>query len=108
MANPGLLGKASLAKDTDTTLYTVPASTVATVNVAFCNCNSFPVTVRLAVTSAGAPAASDYLEWEVPLGTGAASVLERGGIVIGAGENIFVRASAGNVAARAMGFIEAA
>ena len=108
MANPGILGKADLVKDTDTKLYTVPASSVVTANVALCNRNNFPVNVRVAVTSAAAPAAADYLEWEVTLGIGRAGVLERTGIVVGAGENIFVRASAGSVSARAMGFIEAA
>lgn len=105
--NTGLLGKADLVKDTDTKLYTVPAATVATVTVSVCNRNATSVTVDVAVTSAAAPAAADYVEFGVVLGTGRSGVLERTGIVVGAGENIFVRASAGSVSARAMGFIEA-
>lgn len=101
----GRLGKANLAASVDTDVYTVPASMVATCNVAFCNRGADPVTVRLAVRS-GAIGNADYLEYDtlVP----ANGVLERTGIVVGSGEVVTVRANTATVSVRVHGIEEAA
>jgi len=101
----GRLGKADLAANTDTDLYTVPAGTVTTANVSFCNRTSAPIRVRLAVRN-GALTNSDYLEFdaEVP----ANGVLERTAIACEAGEIITARASAAGVSAVARGWEEVA
>lgn len=100
----GLLGKAALVSNTDTTLYTVPAATVTTATINFCNTTSSPINARLAVTSGGAASLADYLEYEVVIpGNG---VLERTGLVLSPGDVIIVRASAAGIAAQARGFEE--
>lgn len=101
----GRLGKAILAANTDTTLYTAPASTITTATVCVCNTSAVNIAVRLAIATSTAPAASDYLEFDVALAPG--GVLERSGIAMTAGEQIIVRSSA-PAAARAHGFEEAA
>lgn len=101
----GRFGKADLAAATDTDIYTVPAAIVATATVAFVNRTAAEVMVRLAVRSA-ALADTDYLEYDAAVA--ANGVLERTGIVLGAGEIITVRASAIGVSVRAHGFEEAA
>jgi hypothetical protein len=99
----GRLGKADLTANTDTDLYTVPASNLATVNVYFANRTSAAIRVRLAVRS-GALANADYLEFdsEVP----ANGVLERTKIPVEAGEIITVRANATGISAQVRGFEE--
>nr|WP_288359413.1 hypothetical protein [uncultured Pseudomonas sp.] len=100
----GLLGKASLAANTDTVLYTAPAGTVTTTTVNFCNTTSAAINVRLAVTSAAAVAAADYLEYDFSLP--ANGVLERTGIVLSPAEVLFARASSAGVTVQARGFEE--
>ncbi len=99
------LGKADLAAATNTDLYTVPAGTVATAFVAFCNRTSADINVRLAVRSA-ALANTDYLEYDATVPANGA--LERTGIALGAGEIVTVYAAAIGVSVRVHGFEEAA
>lgn len=99
----GRFGKADLAANADTDLYTVPAGTVATANVNLCNRNATAVTVRIAIRS-GAIANSDYIEYAATIPGG--GVLERTGLALAAGETITVQSSATNVSARAHGFEE--
>ena len=101
----GKFGKAALTAATDTDLYTVPAGTVATVNVNLCNRAAAAVKVRIAIRTA-ALADADYLEYDASLPAG--GVLERTGIAMSAGETLTVRAAAAGVSARAHGFEEAA
>jgi hypothetical protein len=93
----GRLGVADLAAATNTTLYTVPSSTFSVVSLSLCNRGTSTVTVRVAVSASGTPADSEYIEYDVNLL--AKGVLERTGIVLDAGKNIVVRASATNVSA---------
>nr|WP_314586996.1 hypothetical protein [uncultured Pseudomonas sp.] len=106
----GRFGKALLAANTDTTLYTAPSGTVTTATVSLCNTGSTSANVRLAVATASVPAAADYLEYEVVLGPagvpGSINMLERTGIVLGPGEMLIARASTAAVAVRAHGFEE--
>ena len=91
----GRLGAADLAATTDTTLYTVPASTFSVVTVSVCNRGATAVTVRIAVAASASPADSEYLEYEVSLT--AKGVIERTGIVMDAGKRLVVRSSATSV-----------
>lgn len=102
----GKLGAADLAANTDTTLYAVPAEKVATVTVSFCNRAAAAVKVRLAASATGVPAAADYLEYDATVP--ANGVLERTGIVLGAGENLIARADVAAVTVRVHGFEEVA
>ena len=80
----GRLGAVSLAATTNTAIYTVPASTVAVVNVSICNRNAVPATVRLMHLDGaiGTLAVEDYIEYSVTIP--ANGVLERTGIVMAA------------------------
>lgn len=102
----GLLGKANLAANTNTTVYTVPASTLATVNVNLVNAGTSTAKVRIAMAATGTPGASEYIEYDFQIA--ASQVLERTGIVMSAGERVVVFSDLANVAVRVHGFEEAA
>jgi hypothetical protein len=102
----GKLGSATLAADTDTTVYTVPASTVASVNVAVTNRGDVDALVNVAISPTGSPANADYIEFGVTIP--AKGILERTAIVAGAGERVVVRASTANCSVRVHGFEEMA
>jgi hypothetical protein len=91
----GRLGVADLAAATNTTLYTVPASTFSVVTLNVVNRGSTAANVRVAVASAATPGDAEYIEYDVSLA--AKGVLERTGIVIDAGKLLVVRSSAVNV-----------
>ena len=96
MAN-GILGSADLAASTYTAIYEVPADTFSVVTVSICNKQNSSITVRLAIRKAAEalPQADDYLEYEteiLPYGT-----LERSGIVVDAGREIFARTARAGV-----------
>ena len=100
----GKLGSADLAAGADTLLYTVPASTVATLNIRITNRNSVPAKIRVAIGAGAAPAAADYIDYDVSVG--ASGILEDTGIVCGAGEKVWVRSDVANVSVRVHGFEE--
>ncbi|MBB4287963.1 hypothetical protein [Roseospira goensis] len=102
----GRLGAAALAADTTTTVYTVPADTVATVNIGVVNRGAdAAATVQVAITpGAAAPAAADWIEGPVTLPPG--GVLERSGVVCGPGERVHVRADTDACVVRVHGFEE--
>lgn len=102
----GKLGSANLVAATDTLLYTVPANTVATVNIRVTNRNASSIAVRVAIGMGAAPAATDYIDYDTPVG--ANCMLEDTGIACSAGEKIWVRSDLTNVSARVHGFEEAA
>lgn len=97
----GRLGIADLAAVTNTTLYTVPTGyfTVATVSV--CNRSNQIMTIRVAVSSTATPTASEWIEFDCEIYP--KGVLERTGLVIGAGQNIVLYSSTANVSAVAFG-----
>lgn len=101
----GNLGKAALAENTETDIYTVPAGSVATVNVNLCNRTNGAIAVRVAART-GALGDADYIEYDTKVP--ANGVLERTGIVMSAGEVLVVSAAAGGISVRAHGFEEAA
>lgn len=101
----GRLGKAALAAAINTDLYTVPAATVATINVEFCNRTAADIPIRFAVRN-GAVADSDWLEYDSPLP--ANGVIVRSNIVVSAGEIVTAYAAVAGVSVRVHGFEEEA
>lgn len=99
----GLLGKAALVAAANTSIYTVPAEKVATVNVNIVNTTVSSVSIRVSI-GAVAPATTDYIEYDAIIP--ANGVLERSGLVMTAAEILVVRASATGVTVRAYGFEE--
>lgn len=97
----GRLGAQDLSATTDTTLYTVPASTFSVVTVSLCNRGAASVTVRIAVAASATPSNSEYIEFDVTVTP--KGVLERTGIVMDANRLLVVRASATGVSAVAYG-----
>jgi hypothetical protein len=103
----GRLGAADLVATTDTSLYTVPASTLSVVNVSICNRGAVSVAVRIAVVDGaiGVVANEDYIEFDTVIV--ANGVLERTGIVMAATHSLLVRSDTANVSAVAWGFEDA-
>jgi hypothetical protein len=93
----GRLGIADLSAVTNTTVYTVPASTFTVATLSICNRSSSAITVRVAIASAATPANSEFIEFDVQIL--AKGVLERTGIVMDAGKLLVVRSSSLDVSA---------
>jgi hypothetical protein len=91
----GILGTSNLSATTNTTVYTVPASTFAVVTVSICNRSASTISVRLAASTSGSPGVADYLEFGTQIL--ANGVLERSGIVLEAGRVIVAYSSAVDV-----------
>lgn len=102
----GKLWSADLAAGVNTLVYPAPADKVVTANIRICNRNASPVKVRLAIGTGGAPAAGDYLEYDVQIP--ASGILDNTGIVLSAGENVWIRSDTANVSTRGHGFVEPA
>lgn len=90
----GILGQAALSADTDTSVYTVPASTLATVNINVCNRGETAALIRIALAASGAPGSSEYIEYNATLEPG--GVLERTGFMLHATKRVVVRSSNGD------------
>lgn len=102
----GKLGAADLpAGGAGTLLYTVPASTVSTVNVRFANRNAAIAKIRLAIGIGESPAVTDYLSYDQALP--ANGIIEDTGIVCSAGEKVWAVSDVANVSVRVHGFEEA-
>jgi hypothetical protein len=93
----GRLGVADLSAATNTTLYTVPASTFAVVTLSIVNRGTSASTIRVAVASSATPADSEFIEYDTSLT--AKGVLERTGIVMDAGKLLVVRSNSASVSA---------
>lgn len=102
----GKLGSASPSANTDTTVYTVPTSTVATINVSIVNRGSEAAIVNVAIASSGSPSNADFIEYGVTIP--ARGVLERTAIAASAAERVVVRSSTANISVRVHGFEEIA
>lgn len=98
----GILGQSAPAATTNTTVYTVPASTTATFNVNICNTGTAPVDVRLAISATSTPSASEFVEYDVTILAG--TVLERTGFVAQATKNVVVYTTAATVAVSVYGY----
>lgn len=83
-----------LAATTNTTIYTVPSGYYSVFNVSLTNTSATAVTIRLAVASTSTPGTAEWIEYDTTIvGKG---VLERTGLVAGAGLNVVAYASAGS------------
>jgi len=98
----GILGQSAPAANTDTTVYTVPSTKTATFNINVVNTGSASAAVTIALASSGTPAASEYIEFQTVLAPG--QVLERGGLVIQATENVVVNCSTANCSVSVYGY----
>lgn len=97
----GILGTANLAATTNTSVYTVPASTFAVATLNVCNRSASPVTVRVAVAATGTPTDAEWIEFDTEIL--ARGVLERTGLVLDATKRVVVFSSAASVSAVVMG-----
>ena len=59
----GRLGVAALAANTDTTVYTVPADTIASCNVALVNRGATDAVCNVAFATGGTPTTAEYVEF---------------------------------------------
>jgi hypothetical protein len=91
----GRLGTADLAAATNTTLYTVPATTFTVATVSVVNRGAANAAIRIAIASSASPTDAEWLEYDVSLSP--KGVLERTGIVMDAGKLLVVRSSATSV-----------
>lgn len=101
----GILGEADLLANTPTKLYTVPAGTVATMTVSFCNRGATAAKVTLRVPKLVGDLTSFY-EYEFPIPPAGSAPLERSGIVAEAGRNVVVMSDKALVSAIVHGFEE--
>jgi hypothetical protein len=98
----GILGQSALSATTETTVYTVPASTLAIVNVNVVNRSaSADATVRVALASTAIPQDSEWIEYGVSVPPG--GVIERAGIALNAAKRVIVYASTANCSASVYG-----
>ena len=98
----GVLGQSALSATTLTTVYTVPASTLAVVNINIVNrSTSATADVRVALAATATPGVSEYIEFDATIP--ARGVLERTGIALQATEKVVVYASTANCSANVYG-----
>lgn len=98
----GILGQAALSATTDTTVYTVPTSTLAIININIVNRSSIePADVRIAIASNASPSNSEYIEYDASIPSN--GVLERSGIAVNSGKLIVVYASTANCSVNVYG-----
>jgi len=98
----GILGQSAPAATTNTTVYTVPAATVATCTVNITNTTNVSMTFRLAVAASGTPATSEYLEYDAIIpGNG---TYQNGGIVADATKRFVVYAAASGLSVSIYGY----
>jgi hypothetical protein len=98
----GILGQSSPTATTNTTVYTVPASTTATFTVSICNRSSSAITARLAIASTATPTDAEWIEYDASIP--ANGVLERSGIVAQAAEQVVAYVSAATASVNVYGF----
>ena len=88
----GILGQSAPSATTNTSVYTVPASTLAVVNVMIINRSaSNPADVRIALAASGTPNNEEYIEYDVSVPP--KGVLERTGMALQASKSVIVYTS---------------
>lgn len=100
----GILGQSAPAATTYTTVYTVPATKLATVNINVVNRGAVSGTVRIAIAATSTPSNAEFIEYDTEILNNA--VLERTGFVVNAGELIVVYASNANFSFTVYGYEE--
>lgn len=96
------LGKADLAAATLTKIYTVTAGKTASININVCNRNTAPAKIRIAVSAADVPVASEWLEYDYLLSGN--QTIERTCVIAQSTERVVVYSDTANVTAMAIGF----
>lgn len=94
-----LPARAALVGGIDTLVYTMAAD--QTINIRWCNRNAAIAKIRLAITSGGAPAAGDYMDYDLTMQ--ANGIVEDFGIRAYNGEKIYCRSDLSNVDVRVHG-----
>lgn len=86
----GRLAKSNPTADTITTVYTCPSGYYAVVTTALLNYTDSATTFKLSIVETGnsTPVISDYLEYDTVLSS--KNVIERTGLVLGAGQKLVV------------------
>lgn len=102
----GKLASVAVTASTNTTIYTVPASNVCALTINVCNRGSTVTTVRIALSSTTTPTDGEWIEYDFTIP--ANGVLERTGIILGAGQNIVVFTPSSNVSVVIFGIEEVA
>lgn len=100
----GKLGTSAPSASTNTTVYTVPASTLATLSINVVNRGTGNANVNIALTTSASPANADYIEYGVEVLPN--GVLERSGIVASALEKVIVNSTTADCTFRVHGFEE--
>jgi hypothetical protein len=98
----GILGQAAPTANTNTVLYTVPASVSGTFNINVVNTGTTAATVTISIAATSTPSASEYIEYNTPLAIN--QVLERTGLVAQTGKNVVVNCSVGGCAVSVYGY----
>lgn len=97
----GILGQSAPSATTDTTVYTVPASTLAVLSVSVTNRGASAATVRIALSASGTPTTAEFIEFNASVPP--AGVIERTGIALQAGKNVVVHCSTADTAVSVYG-----
>ena len=97
----GILGQAALAATTNTTIYTVPATTFTVLAISIVNRGTTTASVRVALAASSTPTNAEYIEYDAQLGPN--GVLERTGIMMNTGKLLVVYASNASVSVSAFG-----
>lgn len=97
----GILGQVTPTATTNTTVYTVPASTHTVCNISIANRASTAATVRVALAAASTPTNAEFIEYDTVIpGFG---VLERTGVSLQAAKLIVVYGSTANLSVSVYG-----
>ena len=98
----GILGQSAPSPTTNTTVYTVPASTLSVVNISITNRSTGDTAnVRLALSATGTPTNAEYIEYDSILPP--RGVIERTGIALNATKNVVVYASTADISVSVYG-----
>lgn len=98
----GILGQANPAVNTNTTVYTVPATTTATATISVTNISALTAIFSFAVSATATPGDSEWIMYNVPLN--AYETIERSGVVAQTGKNFVILANTANIAVSVYGF----
>lgn len=100
----GILGQAAPAASTNTTVYTVPATKLATFSVNILNRSSAAISVRLAIASTATPTNAEWIEFGAAVP--ANGVLERTGLIAQAAKQVVVFVSSADASVSVYGYEE--
>jgi len=101
----GILGQSAPSATTNTTVYTVPASTLAVVNISVTNRAVADLVVRVALAAGATPGNAEWIEYDAVIpGYG---VLERTGIAMEAGKRVVVYTNNANASVSVYGIEQA-